>query len=111
MSEFSQVSEKVRMLEARVETLAEIAGLSIQKVTALTEVAWYGRQARKPTLTAINNLLIAMDLPGEWWQYGIRRSVHSCRRANFVRALMRHTPAAAQSRSRTPARCSCPCSG
>ena len=67
MSEFSQVSEKVRMLEARVETLAEIAGLSIQKVTALTEVAWYGRQARKPTLTAINNLLLAMDLPGEWW--------------------------------------------
>ena len=67
MSEISQVAEKVRMLEARVETLAEIAGLSIQKVTALTEVAWYGRQARKPTLTAINNLLLAMDLPGEWW--------------------------------------------
>ncbi len=67
MSEISQVAEKVRMLEARVETLAEIAGLSIQKVTALTEVAWYGRQARQPTLRAINNLLIAFDLPGEWW--------------------------------------------
>lgn len=67
MSEISQVAEKVRMLEARVETLADVAGLAILKLTALTEVAWYGRQARQPTLTAINNLLIAMDLPGEWW--------------------------------------------
>lgn len=67
MSELGRISEKVHMLEARVETLADVAGLAILKLTALTEVAWYGRQARQPTLTAINNLLLAMDLPAEWW--------------------------------------------